>query len=59
MKLMDVPLGLLINFHQPKLINGVHRLILPVPTDKTGILKEATERLYPKSLFPPPATPKL
>ena len=29
MKLMDVPLGLLINFHEPKLINGVHRLILP------------------------------
>lgn len=29
MKLMDVPLGLLINFHEPKLISGVHRLILP------------------------------
>jgi GxxExxY protein len=29
MKLMDVPLGLLINFHEAKLINGVHRLILP------------------------------
>ena len=29
MKLMDVPLGLLINFHEPKLSNGVHRLILP------------------------------
>lgn len=29
MKLMDVPLGLLINFHEPKLSNGVHRLMLP------------------------------
>lgn len=29
MKLMDVPLGLLINFHEAKLTNGVHRLILP------------------------------
>ena len=29
MKLIDAPLGLLINFHQLKLINGVHRLILP------------------------------
>jgi GxxExxY protein len=29
MKLLDVPLGLLINFHEIKLTNGVHRLILP------------------------------
>jgi len=29
MKLMDVPLGLLINFHEMRLVNGVHRLILP------------------------------
>src|SRR6266487_6758272 len=29
MKLMDVPLGLLINFHEIKLSDGVHRLILP------------------------------
>lgn len=29
MKLLDVPLGLLINFHEPKVTNGVHRLILP------------------------------
>ena len=29
MKLMDVPLGLLINFHEMKLTDGVHRLILP------------------------------
>src|SRR5260370_12341538 len=29
MKLMNVPLGLLINFHEIKLTDGVHRLILP------------------------------
>jgi GxxExxY protein len=29
MKLLDVPLGLLINFHVPKLTDGVSRLILP------------------------------
>ena len=29
MKLMDVPLGLLINFHELKLSAGIHRLILP------------------------------
>jgi len=29
MKLLDVPIGLLINFHEMKLTDGVHRLILP------------------------------
>lgn len=29
MKLMDVPLGLLINFHEPRLVDGISRLILP------------------------------
>jgi GxxExxY protein len=29
MKLLDVPLGLLINFHEAKLTDGVSRLILP------------------------------
>jgi GxxExxY protein len=29
MKLLDIPLGLLINFHELKLTDGVHRLILP------------------------------
>jgi GxxExxY protein len=29
MKLMNVPLGLLINFHESKLSTGIHRLILP------------------------------
>ena len=34
MKLLNVPLGLLINFHEIKLTDGVHRLILPEPTDE-------------------------
>jgi hypothetical protein len=29
MKLLDIPLGLIINFNEPKLTNGVSRLILP------------------------------
>lgn len=29
MKLLDIPLGLVINFHQLKLVDGVSRLILP------------------------------
>jgi GxxExxY protein len=29
MRLLDVPIGLLINFNTPKLIDGVSRLILP------------------------------
>jgi len=29
MKLLDVPVGLLINFHESKLVDGISRLILP------------------------------
>jgi GxxExxY protein len=29
MKLLDIPLGLIINFHELKVVDGVHRLILP------------------------------
>ncbi len=29
MKLFNVPVGLLVNFHELKLIDGLHRLILP------------------------------
>jgi GxxExxY protein len=29
MKLLDIPLGLIINFNEPKLTDGVSRLILP------------------------------
>ena len=29
MKLLDVPLGLLINFHEIRLVDGIHRMALP------------------------------
>jgi GxxExxY protein len=29
MKLLDIPLGLLLNFHEPKLTDGIVRLLLP------------------------------
>lgn len=29
MKLMNIPIGLLINFHEMKVTNGISRLILP------------------------------
>ena len=29
MKLLNIPLGLLINFHEMQVINGVSRLVLP------------------------------
>jgi len=29
MKLLDVPLGLLVNFHESRLVDGIQRLILP------------------------------
>jgi len=29
MKLLNVPLGLLLNFHEVKLVNGISRLVLP------------------------------
>lgn len=29
MKLLNVPVGLLVNFHEMKLVDGLHRLILP------------------------------
>jgi GxxExxY protein len=29
MKLLDIPIGLLINFHEPLLKNGIFRMILP------------------------------
>jgi GxxExxY protein len=29
MKLLDIPVGLLINFHEMKLVDGIYRMILP------------------------------
>lgn len=37
MRLLDAPLGLLINFHESRLVDGIHRLILP------GANRESTE----------------
>ena len=36
MKVLDVPVGLLINFHQPVLRNGISRLILPGANQMEG-----------------------
>jgi len=41
MKVLDVPVGLLINFHQPVLKNGISRLILPGANQMEG--SEANE----------------
>jgi GxxExxY protein len=46
MKLMHVPLGLLINFHELKLSDGVNRLLLPGATkhsDATNFEQEEAE----------------
>jgi len=29
MKLLGAPLGLLMNFHEPRMVDGIHRMILP------------------------------
>ncbi len=42
MKLLDVPLGLLINFHVMKLTDGVSRLILPGANELDSSLKGRT-----------------
>jgi len=36
MKLLDVPLGLLINFHEPVLKNGICRMMLPGANQTEG-----------------------
>ncbi len=36
MKLLDVPVGLLINFHEPVLKNGISRMILPGANQTEG-----------------------
>jgi GxxExxY protein len=53
MKLLNVPLGLLINFHEMKLTDGVHRLILPGAQMKNKLnkSKEQTERTQIKEIF--------
>jgi GxxExxY protein len=36
MKILDVPIGLLINFHEPVLKNGIFRMILPGANQTEG-----------------------
>jgi GxxExxY protein len=36
MKLLDIPLGLLINFHEPLLKNGISRIMLPQANETEG-----------------------
>src|SRR6266487_4113300 len=36
MKLLDIPIGLLINFHEPILKNGIFRMILPGANQADG-----------------------
>jgi GxxExxY protein len=48
MKLLNLPLGLLINFHEMKLTNGVYRLILP-GANKPMNLHEQTETTEKKN----------
>ena len=52
MKLLDVPLGLLINFHELKVTRGISRLILPGANLRKlveEIQHEQTERTEGKS----------
>ncbi len=35
MRMLDVPVGLVINFHELKLVNGIHRMILPGANQET------------------------
>ncbi len=37
MKLLNLPLGLVINFHEMKLTSGIHRLILPRANERADL----------------------
>ena len=43
MRLLDIPIGLLINFHELKLVDGIHRLILPGANQLRKILQKQTK----------------
>jgi len=43
MKLLNIPIGLLINFNEMRLINGVHRLLLPGANSTEELEQEVTE----------------
>ena len=36
MKLLNIPIGLLINFHEVRLVEGIHRLLLPGSNQPPG-----------------------
>ncbi len=42
MKVLDIPIGLLINFHEPLLKNGIFRMILPGANPTEGSDSEAS-----------------
>jgi GxxExxY protein len=44
MKLLNIPIGLLINFNQMKLTNGIHRLLLPGANYLQEFQQEETEK---------------
>ena len=43
MKLLNIPIGLLINFNEMRLIDGVHRLLLPCANSTEVLEQEVTE----------------
>lgn len=44
MKLLNIPIGLLINFNEMRLIDGVHRLLLPGANSPEDFEQEETEK---------------
>lgn len=44
MKLLNIPIGLLINFNEMRLIDGVHRLLLPGANITEGFEQEGIEK---------------
>ena len=43
MKLMDIPVGLLINFHELRLVDGLHRMMLPGANLEEDNSEDSTE----------------
>jgi GxxExxY protein len=40
MKLLDVPIGLVINFHTPRVVDGISRIILPGANQRSSDVEE-------------------
>jgi hypothetical protein len=45
MKLLNVPVGLLINFHEMKVTDGIYRLVLPGANRRTQLIKQERTEL--------------